>query len=284
MGGGNENKRKRNKYTPTKPNPAKKAERRESSSGSSGSSFSDCEMSSSAQDQMDKLREKVDDGQAPNWGAKGPTSLTDISKLILISHDSIQEGLATKFQEVERKMDDIYAILNEHEKRFKELEDRQRALEAREVRNNLLLLNLEMHPNTKNNVETREQTEEQVQNFLCKLKLDGKVKNFGCRRFRQRDPDKARGPPMVHLRCQEGYHKGMIFGALAREKTGGRVSVVNEFPLSLKNEHKRLEEEAKKIRENSNKSTKTRIEMNFNNSLVLKIKEKGEASFKIITV
>ena len=208
-------------------------------------------------------------------------SITDLSKLILMSHDSLQETFGSMATALGNRVEAVECQVNDNRARIEILEQKMVELEAQAVRNNLILQNLELHKDAKDGWETSEQTQEQVREFLKKLEIDGDVTNFKCRRYRQTEEQKKFGPPICQVQLATTGHKGTIFQALKKKSREIKESVSNEIPASLKHEHKKLREKAAKIREDSGNKTRTKI-MFIRNSLILKIKGETDKTFQEI--
>ncbi len=213
------------------------------------------------------LREEVESGNSH--------SISDLGKLIILSHEKLEATITKSAEYNNQRMDAMEDNITANTDRIEQLDERLKSLEIREVRNNLIIQNLEPHKDAKEQ-ETKDQTQECMKELLKTLGIEDKISPFICKRFKQTEQQKGYGPPTVHVQLGHFQEKAIIFRALAQNAKDMRISVANELPRSLKEKHKALRAQAADIRNGSDK--KTKIEL-VKGRLVLKVKHDGETRF-----
>jgi hypothetical protein len=201
---------------------------------------------------------------AEKWVDLAPVKeLKDQSKL---SMAKLAEGISTLAQnqelcfslveKTELNMDLVKKDVHFLATNAAEADKRMYHLEMEKVRNNVILKNLP-YKDEKNKEETPAQAKEAVEDFLKKLKLDGKVKVTSARRFPAMK--NAKGPAMVKATLGAGGQKALIFKNLQRLGKDSNIRVDNEYPVAMKQVFKKAEETAFEIRKNSGRKTKTKL-------------------------
>jgi len=191
-----------------------------------------------------------------------------IEKIDLLADE--QKSLNAAIQKIAQENQDLRAENNL-------LKDRIISLEINELKGNLIIRNVPQNHNADAEKRT-ENLEEASDSFFYKvlqpLELDGIITNFTAFRIPLRT-----GHPLLKIQLQNPAQKSLLFRALGTKgnQLKDRIVVKNEYPKSLLQELKTLEERAYTIRQ-ENKGTKTRIALR-NNKLKLLTKTPDQNKF-----
>ena len=128
------------------------------------------------------------------------------------------------------------------------------------LRPNIIVKNLPLHRQAKEDEKTADQTRQVVRAFLKELKLDRVPVEFA-KRFRSSPAMKGKGPPPVQIVLEKTSDKAQVFRALdgsKLDKIYKRISVTNEYPACLRADIREAEKQAYEIR-NDGSGKKTKI-------------------------
>ncbi len=175
------------------------------------------------------------------------STLKEDQKTIMNELEDIQVGLGKRIDEIETKTNKIDYRLHDQQTLTANMAGDLRALgervldmEWREIKDNMRLHNVPVHPDAKEGTETDEQTKQQVTDFFNQLEIKDTIGQFSCIRFKNRNQSNVAGAqakttqiPQIQLRLSAPWQRGEIFRALRKNGNKTKVSVQVEYPASL---------------------------------------------------
>ena len=203
-------------------------------------------------------------------------------KLIAYLKKQVEEAreedkkLREELHAVKEEMAQLKGAQEEVQKEKEESKQRLYHLEKKNISANLILRNVQQEED-----ETKEQVEDKVKDFLKAIKVEEDVQVASVVRFRKAADAKGDRPPAILVKLKDARMKGTIYKNIHRLKDTNlnKLTVSNEYPAALRPLIKELEHQAYKIRKDSNKKTRTRVEVK-NGKAVLMVKPEGQAEFK----
>ena len=165
--------------------------------------------------------------------------------------------------------------------------DSIKKLECEAVKNNIILRNIKLHTNSKDNKESVVQTREIVNNIFENLGIDLELNGcfeairFGKSKFSDKDP-------LIKIKFWTVEGKRLFFKHLAKKNNSSKNQYVkiltasDEVPESLIKEYRQLDVRAYKIRQ-EHKGTKTKININWKAATIaLLVKEDEDLEYRQI--
>ncbi len=179
-----------------------------------------------------------------------------------------------------RETEELKARVKELEKESESLKKRVMEMELKDMRKNIIISNLPLHSKAEKEQkpETNKQTIDQVWNVVKEMKIQDKIALESVKRFRMANGKAG----IVQVRFERPSQKAAFFKALPTLKNKMKIFVRDEYPSSIMPMVKKAEADAKKIYEDSGKTTKTRIQVTGNGQVILKAKKKEETTFSEI--
>ncbi len=202
---------------------------------------------------------------------KEDLSIKDVASMLLAMHASNEEKqneILNSTVEIAEKVKITNIRVDDHDRRLINLE--MKALAA-----NIILKNVHIHKQAQmeGKEESWSQTKEQVEDAINSLNIKERINIMTCRRFKSGDPSRI-APIQVIL--GNPLEKRLLFQAVAARKP--RFSLDHEYPMALKNELKKLREEAHNMRRASNFTAKFRVEVRGGKPLIVQ-KSQGESRY-----
>ena len=132
--------------------------------------------------------------------------------------------------------------------------------------------------------ETREESVKVAEKIFESIGLADSVKVASVIRFEKSKKYESDRPPILLIKLKEAKMKAKLFKNVSklRDSDFKDISISNQYPEALRPEMSKLMKIGNKMRHESGKTTKFRVEVD-NGKAILKIKEEGHQKFEILT-
>ena len=202
--------------------------------------------------------------------------LTEVNEKLMASNDTKEKILQNIMDDVKTLKEENKKLRGEAVKEKETSQERLFLLEKKNIAANLIIKNMEQTEDE----ETKETVEAKVKDLLQTLEVEDEVQVDMAMRFRKGANAPEGRPSSILVKLRDPKMKGAIFRNVKklRDSPLKGITIANEYPAAVRPLVKLLEQKAYKIRQESDKTTRTRIEM-IRGKPVLKIKPEGQEQF-----
>ena len=132
--------------------------------------------------------------------------------------------------------------------------------------------------------ETREESTKVAEKIFESIGVADSVKVASVIRFEKSKKYESDRPPILLIKLKEAKMKAKLFKNVAklRDSDFKDISISNQYPAALRPEMSKLAKAGNKMRHESGKTTKFRVEVDKGKA-ILKIKEEGDKEFHVLT-